>query len=77
MRSFNFNLPAGRQHLDLGTDFGVRNVSGLWIDLDRSYGFYVFVGETATFARGLRFELEGGLRIQGRYPERASCNEAP
>jgi len=52
----------------LGTDFGIRNMSGLWIDLAREYGFYVFVGETATFARWLRFELEGGVGFQGRYP---------
>jgi len=52
---------------DLGTDFGVRNMSGLWFDLDKAYGFYVFVGETATFSRWLRFELEGGVGIQGRY----------
>jgi hypothetical protein len=52
---------------ELGTDFGVRNMSGLWFDLDEAYGFYVFVGETATFSRWLRFELEGGVGIQGRY----------
>jgi hypothetical protein len=52
----------------LGTDFGVRNMSGLWFDLGRSYGIYGYVGSTATFARWLRFELEGGIGIQGRYP---------
>ena len=57
--------PAGEA---LGTDFGVRNMTGLWFDLARSYGFYVFVGETATVARWLRFELEAGVGIQGRYP---------
>ncbi|MDQ3370467.1 MAG: hypothetical protein M3680_34030, partial [Myxococcota bacterium] len=51
----------------LGADLGVRNLSGLWFDLDRAYGFYVFIGETATFARWLRFELEAGVGIQGRY----------
>jgi hypothetical protein len=51
-----------------GTDLGFRNLSGLWIDLGRRYGAYVFVGETATFARWMRFELEGGIGIQGRYP---------
>ena len=51
----------------MGTDVGVRNLSGLWVDLDRAYGFYAFVGETATFARWLRFELEAGIGIQGRY----------
>jgi hypothetical protein len=52
----------------LGMDFGVRNVTGLWIDFTRSYGIHVFVGETATFARWLRFELEAGIGISGRYP---------
>lgn len=51
----------------LGTDIGVRNLSGLWFDLDRRYGLYVFVGETATVSRWLRFELEAGVGIQGRY----------
>ena len=41
--------------------------SGLWFDLARSYGVYVFVGETATVARWMRFELEGGIGVQGRY----------
>ena len=57
--------PAGKA---LGTDFGVRNMSGVWIDLARSYGFYVYAGSTATFARWLRFELEAGIGFQGRYP---------
>lgn len=57
--------PAGA---DRGNDFGIRNLSGLWIDLKRNYGFYVFAGPTATFARWMRFELEGGLGISGRYP---------
>jgi hypothetical protein len=50
-----------------GTDFGIRNLSGLWFDLARTYGLYVYVGETATVARWLRFELEGGVGVQGRY----------
>ena len=50
-----------------GTDFGVRNLNGLWFDLDKAYGFYAYIGETATFARWLRFELEAGVGIQGRY----------
>jgi hypothetical protein len=50
-----------------GADYGVRNLSGLWFDLDRAYGFYAFIGETATFSRWLRVELEGGVGIQGRF----------
>lgn len=52
----------------LGTDVGVRNMSGLWFDLGRSSGIYGFVGSTATFARWLRFELEAGVGVQVRYP---------
>jgi len=51
----------------LSADFGFRNLNGLWFDLDKAYGFYLFVGETASFARWLQFELEGGVGIQGRY----------
>jgi len=50
-----------------GTDVGVRNLNGLWFDLDRAYGFYVYVGETATFSRWLRFELEAGVGASVRF----------
>lgn len=53
--------------VERGSDFGVRNLNGLWFDLDRAYGFYAYVGETATFARWMRFELEAGVGISGRY----------
>lgn len=51
-----------------GTDYGFRNLNGLWFDLHHAYGFYVFVGETLTFKRWLMGDLEGGIGIQGRYP---------
>ena len=50
-----------------GTDVGVRNMNGLWFDLDRAYGFYAYIGETATFSRWLRFELEAGVGFSGRF----------
>lgn len=50
-----------------GSDFGVRNLNGLWFDRDRAYGFYGYFGETATFSRWMRFELEVGIGFQGRY----------
>lgn len=50
----------------LGADFGIKNMNGLWFDLDKAYGFYIFVGETASFARWLRFELEAGIGAQVR-----------
>lgn len=50
-----------------GTDVGVRNMNGLWFDLDRAYGFYAYIAETATFSSWLRFELEAGVGVSGRY----------
>lgn len=52
---------------DRGNDFGVRNMTGLWFDLEKAYGFYFYLGETATFSRWMRFELELGVGFQGRY----------
>ena len=50
-----------------GTDVGVRNMNGLWFDLERAYGFYAYIGETLTFSRWLRFELEAGIGFSARY----------
>jgi hypothetical protein len=50
-----------------GSDFGLRNMSGLWLDLTRDYGVYGFVGETATVVRWLGFHMEAGVGVQGRY----------
>ena len=49
------------------SDFGVRNLNGVWFELDKSYAVYGYVGETLTFVRWLGFELEGGLGFQARY----------
>ncbi|MEZ4365783.1 MAG: hypothetical protein R2939_05785 [Kofleriaceae bacterium] len=63
---FTGNLaPSGET---IGADVGVRNVNGLWFDRHAQWGWYLFVGETLTFTRWLRFELEGGIGIQGRLP---------
>jgi hypothetical protein len=51
-----------------GNDFGLRGIEGLWIDLHRSYGLYVFVAETLGFARWMSGSFEGGVGFQGRYP---------
>ncbi len=56
--------PAGA---DRGNDVGIRNLNGLWLDLEKAYGFYVYIGETLTFSRWLRFELEAGIGVQARY----------
>jgi len=50
------------------TDLGFRNLLGYWLDLHKAYGMYVFAGDTATFSRWIRLELELGIGFQGRYP---------
>jgi hypothetical protein len=60
----NYENSAGTSR---GVDIGIRNLNGLWFDLDRAYGFYVFVGETASFARWIRLDLEAGLGFQVRF----------
>ncbi len=50
------------------TDVGFRNVNGVLIDLHRTFGFYVHVGETIGFVRWLRFEMDGGIGLQARFP---------
>jgi hypothetical protein len=64
---FDFSGYQDQSGAGRGTDVGLRNLNGLWLDLQRSYGVYAYVGETATFARWLRFELEAGIGISGRY----------
>jgi len=64
---FDFTGYSGLGGGSRGSDFGVRNLNGLWFDLDRAYGFYAYVGETATFSRWLRFELEVGIGASARF----------
>ena len=54
-------------NLARSSDFGVRNLNGIWFEIDRSYGVYAFAGETLTFVRWLAFDLEAGLGFQARY----------
>jgi hypothetical protein len=51
-----------------GGDFGVRGLEGLWIDLHRTYGMYVYVGETLEMARWIDASFEIGAGFQMRYP---------
>jgi hypothetical protein len=53
---------------EAGTDFFVRNVNGLQLDLDQSYGVYFFIGEEFAFRRWLSLAVEAGVGFQGRYP---------
>lgn len=50
------------------TDIGVRNVNGLLVDLHRTFGVYVHVGETIGFIRWLRFEIDAGVGMMVRIP---------
>jgi hypothetical protein len=50
------------------TDVGLRNVNGFLIDLHRTFGIYIHVGETMSFVRWLRFEIDGGVGMMVRVP---------
>jgi len=50
------------------TDLAVKNVTGFQIDPHRTVGVFFFFGETVGWRRWLRFEMEGGLGLQARFP---------
>lgn len=50
-----------------GMDFGLRNANGLWVDFSPSLSGIVYVAENLTFARWLRFDIEGGVGVVWRY----------
>jgi hypothetical protein len=49
-------------------DFGVRNANGFMYEVMRNLGFYLQFGETVGFVRWLRFEVDGGVGVQARFP---------
>ena len=49
-------------------DFGVRNANGFMLEVMRNLGFYLQFGETLGFVRWLRFEVDGGVGVQARFP---------
>ena len=50
------------------TEYGLRSLEGYWIDFHRTYGLYVYAGETLGFTPWLAGGIEAGFGIQGRYP---------
>jgi hypothetical protein len=50
------------------TDFGFRNVTGFQVDLHRTFGIYVHIGETLSLVRWASISLDGGLGMQVRFP---------
>jgi hypothetical protein len=49
-------------------DFGVRNANGFMFEVMRNLGFYLQFGETVGLVRWLRFEVDGGIGVQARFP---------
>jgi hypothetical protein len=49
-------------------DFGVRNANGFMYEVMRNFGVYLQLGETLGFRRWLRFEIDGGVGVQARFP---------
>jgi hypothetical protein len=50
------------------SDYGIRNVNGLQLDLKRRVGLFAYVGDTLAFNRWFRFELDAGIGAQVRFP---------
>ena len=65
---FDFSGYKDAAGMDRGNDFGVRGLEGLWVDLHRTYGMYLYVGETLEMARWVEASFEVGVGFQGRYP---------
>jgi hypothetical protein len=49
-------------------DIAVRNANGFMFEVMRDLGFYLQFGETLGFVRWLRFEVDGGVGVQARFP---------
>jgi hypothetical protein len=49
-------------------DLGVRNANGFMFEVMRNLGFYLQFGETLGLVRWLRFEVDGGIGVQARFP---------
>jgi hypothetical protein len=65
---FDFTGYKDLMGMSRGADYGVRGLEGLWIDLHRTYGMYLFVGETIEVAHWLDAGFEVGAGFQARYP---------
>lgn len=65
---FDFTGYKDTAGMDRGNDYGLRGLEGLWVDLHRAYGMYVFVGETLEMARWMDASFEIGAGFQARYP---------
>ncbi len=50
------------------TDYGMRGQMGLMLDPHRTVGIMLFFGPSVSWSRWLKFEIEGGLGIQARFP---------
>ncbi|HUH04941.1 MAG TPA: hypothetical protein VML75_23245 [Kofleriaceae bacterium] len=50
------------------TDYGVRLTPGVMLDPHKTVGIMFFFGPAVTWSRWLKFEMEGGLGIQARFP---------
>ena len=57
-----------RNAVDARTDIGVRNVNGFLIDFHRTLGMYAHIGDTFSFVRWFRFEVDAGIGLMVRLP---------
>lgn len=50
------------------TDFAIKQTNGLQLDVHETVGLFFFFGEVVGWDRWLRFEMEGGIGLQARFP---------
>jgi hypothetical protein len=51
-----------------GSDLAVKSNHGLQFDVHETVGVYFYAGALFGWSRWMRFELEGGLGLQARFP---------
>lgn len=50
------------------TDYAIKQTNGLQLDVHETVGLFFFFGEVVGWDRWLRFEMEGGIGLQARFP---------
>ena len=50
------------------TDFGIRNTVGFQFDVHRVFGVWLQLGDQLAFRRYFRFELDGAVGLEVRFP---------
>ena len=66
--SLMFNIDTTNYPQKPETDYGVRLTNAFQFDPHRTYGVFFYAGPIFAWQRWLRFEIEGGIGMQARFP---------